>query len=75
MSVIGAIVCVFVGLVVLGVLGIGARRSRKDRFDRQVREFRESGCTCDYTFVEAWGTTNVTRKHDCPVHGKRGTSV
>jgi len=76
MSVIGAIVVVFVILVALGVFGIAvsmaATRSRKDRFESQVRQSRESGCTCDYTFVEAWRTTNVTRKHDCPVHGRGG---
>jgi hypothetical protein len=80
MSVVGAIVLVFVLLVVIGVLGIVASgvavRSRKDRFEDQVRQSRESGCTCDYTFVEAWGgDTNVTRKADCPVHGRRGTHV
>jgi hypothetical protein len=78
MSVIGAIVVVFVTLVAIGVLGIvisiAATRSRRNRFESQVREFRQSGCTCDYTFVEAWGTTNVTRRHDCPVHGRKGTN-
>jgi hypothetical protein len=76
MSVGVSIAAVFAILVVLGVLGIVVARravpSGKKRFESHVREFRESGCTCDYTFVEAWGTTNVTRKHDCPVHGRGG---
>jgi hypothetical protein len=76
MSVGLSIAAVFAILVVLGALGIvvlgGAARSHKKRFEGQVRGFREAGCTCDYTFVEAWGTTNVTRKHHCPVHGRGG---
>jgi len=76
MSVGGGIVLVFVLLVAIAVLGIvalrGVGRSSRKRFDMQVREFRESGCTCDYTFVEAWGTTDVTRRYDCPVHGRGG---
>ncbi len=76
MSVVGAIGFVFFLLVAIGVVGIvvsnAIGRSRRQRFEDQVRQSRESGCTCDYTFVEAWSTTNVTRKYDCPVHGRGG---
>jgi hypothetical protein len=76
MSVIGATVVVFVILVAVAVVGIivfsVVGRSRKNQFENQVRQFRESGCTCDYTFVEAWMSVNVTRRHDCPVHGRGG---
>jgi hypothetical protein len=65
---------VIVVAVLAYVVARSAVRSGRNRYERQVREFRESGCTCDYTFVEAWGTTDVTRRHDCPVHGKKGTN-
>ena len=76
MSVVSAIIFVFVVLVAIGAFGIvisvAVTRSRRSRFEKRVSELRQSGCTCDYTFVEAWGTTNITRKHDCPVHGRGG---
>jgi hypothetical protein len=67
---VGVVVFAVVGIVVFSIVG----RSFRTRFEKQVRQLRESGCTCDYTFVEAWGATNVTRKHDCPVHGRKGTN-
>jgi len=65
------VVCAFLAYVVSRI----AIRSGRSRYERRIREFRDSGCTCDYTFVEAWGTTDVTRRCDCPLHGKKGTNA